>query len=150
MPNALANNARDLEVTFGKAVFKLHLRGNVTVLKGDSGQGRTLLAQALEHCIEGGSEEYVAITPKTRVFCTVPHLQLFRNRVIIIDDFDEFKSRAVVNYILRDTANHYILCLRDTRDVHISPFYVANLIQQPTATGVEITLEYHHNNALWG
>lgn len=113
----------------GKAiVYDLELRGNVTIVKGDSGTGKTLMCQVVKQMISYGDKDKIVFDDKNVSSVSVAVLQTYKNKLILFDDADITLRGELLKYVLSDKNNYYILFRRDNYDVHLSPNYYAELV----------------------
>ncbi len=113
----------------GKAiVYDLELRGNVTIVKGDSGTGKTLMCQVVKQMISYGDKDKIVFDDKNVSSVSVAVLQTYKNKLILFDDADITLRGELLKYVLSDKNNYYILFRRDNYDVHLSPNYYAEIV----------------------
>ena len=134
-------------------VFTLELKGNVTVILGDSGSGRTLLCEVALYCRDAYREQFGG---QIRVynyrnyntlddFLSDVHKRE-HNGLIMVDNADCFLTTQQMQTMVQDLNNHYILMKRDLGNVPLSPNYLATLYKD--AEGV-FRLRHEFTNPRW-
>lgn len=110
--------------------YDLDLRGNVTVVKGDSGTGKTLLCKVAKQNIENyGDKRLAVIDSSNKNIINMESLRNLKGKIIFIDDADLIKQKELFNFIVTDTSNYYIVFKRDSTDIKVSPNYVAIMVK---------------------
>lgn len=128
-----------------RIVFNLDLRGTVTIIRGYSGTGKTLLCKMARQMIEGGNEDIVVLGPSE--WSTINSvLSEYRNKIIIIDNADICVGNKVLEHILQDENNYYILMRRNNYGIELSPNYYATLEDDGNMT---VKLKYKWNKPRW-
>lgn len=120
----------------GKAIrYDLELRGNVTIVGGDSGTGRTLMCQVVRQMISYGDRDKLVFDATNASAVSVAVLKTYKSKLILFDDADMILKGNLLKYVLSDKNNYYILFRRDNYDVHLSPNYYAELVLDENRVG---------------
>lgn len=109
--------------------YDLELRGNVTIIKGYSGTGKTLLCQVVRQMIRNGDTSKAVFDSTFTPTVTISALKGCKDKIIFFDDADIVVKGDLLNYILKDKRNYYVLFRRNNFDVHLSPNYYAELVK---------------------
>ena len=128
-----------------RIVFNLDLRGTVTIIRGYSSTGKTLLCKMARQMIEGGNEDIVVLGPSEGSTINSV-LSEYRNKIIIIDNADICVGNKVLEHILQDENNYYILMRRNNYGIELSPNYYATLEDDGNMT---VKLKYKWNEPRW-
>lgn len=131
--------------------FELDLRGSVTVIEGNSGTGKTLLARAVYTNQENYAKKhggYAEVVDYRNYYALDKVLKSYNgsNNLLIVDNADDFITREQVEYMDADRHNHYILMLRDSKICPVSPNYFAELY---TDNHRVYKLKYAYDNPRW-
>lgn len=132
---------RDMDTT-----FKLELRDRVTLIRDNSGTGKTVLADAMRNVI--GNEESELGESKYHVIDSKANLNMIKQlkgKLILIDEADQILSKEVVNYINSDIVNDYIIIARKTWGLEGT----LNALGKLSRKGNEITIAYEFNVLGW-
>jgi tRNA uridine 5-carbamoylmethylation protein Kti12 len=108
--------------------YEIELRGYVTIVSGNSGTGKTLLCDIVKQHISDGNTKFIVIDATSRGLFDLTFLKNKKGKIIFIDDADLMVSRKILNYILKDRNNYYVMFRRDNYDVHLSPNYYATIV----------------------
>ena len=130
--------------------FKLELYGTVTIVKGNSGIGKSLMCEIARQMKKSRPKkdlkiEIFDLTNKKDF--SIEILSKYKNRLIIVDDANFLVYGDILKYILMDDDNYYILFRRDNYDVKLSPNYYASL-SDDKKNGI-FELKYECSNKRW-
>lgn len=109
--------------------YDLELRGHTIIVVGDSATGKTLMCHVIRQMITYGDTDKIVFDCTTASAVSPKVLSAYKDKLIVFDDADFFVKGALLDYILRDKDNYYILFRRDNFDVHLSPNYYAELVK---------------------
>lgn len=129
-----------------KIIYSLNLHGNTTIIDGDSGTGKTLMCQVAKQMIANNADYLVTYDTDNKSSLNVNILKQYKNKLIIIDNADLIVYGDILEYILNDRNNHYILFRRNNYDVRLSPNYYAKLVKNDKNIRY---LEYLSTNPRW-
>lgn len=128
--------------------FKFSLRCR-TVIKGDSGSGKTYLVELIQDRQRAERENDEESTmPNVTVITNkeaVDTIRKVKRHLIIIDRADYILNEDAVKYINSDCNNIYLIYSRKQIGLEISPNYVGKLKR----IGNIITLEYEYSIGGW-
>lgn len=131
--------------------FYLQLRGNITLIVGNSGTGKSYFTNLMID--EKTNEKY----NKNKVFhfdniyivgeeLTIQELERLENNLIIIDrgDFKRIEE-DILKYMDQDIQNMYLIFSRNNHGLNITPNYYGEFVRN----GNEITIYYKYNEVGW-
>lgn len=115
----------DIKVVYGDVTYLLHLRRNITIIRGHSGTGKQVLVNAIERATTGKAVRDDNNDIRVQIVCPYKCLQIqgsnwendiksARNSIIFIDEYhqewlrSEDFARAVKN-----SQNYFVLVTRD-------------------------------------
>ena len=133
-------------------IFDLELRGNLIVVDGFSGSGKTYFFNSLRNAkysefatnvkgVELEKVEFVNIFTK-HIFS---YIKSEVGKLFVIDNADTILTRELAEYIGWDNKNQYIIFSRASWPFGISPNYFAHLVDK----NGKRTLEYDYQNEGW-
>lgn len=127
--------------------YKLELRGNKNIVKGDSGTGKTYLAKLIESIKKKELQsEYNVDNIIILNLINKDQLKAFRNKLIIIDRADYILGKQEAVYMNSDINNRYLIFSRVPLGIDLSPNHQADFIIKDTVT----IMEYRFNVKGWG
>lgn len=116
-------------------IFDLELRGNIVVIEGESGSGKSFLVKTI--LSKQGVPGIFNINNETNlenVVCInyynkglISNISRFRGKLVIIDNADILLSQTVADYIAQDMHNQYLIYSRGGLEFYISPNYYASI-----------------------
>ncbi len=128
------NGVVDLRFSDRNVSFRLRFRRNITILRGDSGSGKTALCTFVRQSILGAAGIIVENPKKVKfdVFSTigdtwVQALSLYKNTLIFIDESFPFLNTRKFSEIIKHTDNYYVLVTRD--DLGCLPYSVQEIYE---------------------
>lgn len=141
-------NTIQFEDKLGNKV-NLQLRGNRTIITGESATGKTLLCTKIMN-IQGDKNVYNKYNADNIVVLSdninTEALKKLKNKLIIIDRFEQnLNSQDIIEYINNDKNNKYLIITREAPGIEITPNHVAELQYKNN----EFTLNYRFNVKGW-
>jgi len=140
--------------TKGDICFALQLRPRVTVVKGDSATGKTLLWRTIEtikrtekDMSEGKVASDVELINRFTDESKIEDLLTSDGKLIIIDHADMmFKElHRLAESVVDSTGNHFLIFSRDTADLGITPNHYGEFC----VVGKMISVEYPFSVKGW-
>lgn len=132
--------------------FELQMRGRKTIVKGNSGTGKTLIVKRLTDIIENEDvnglkvSEYSADNIVILDRRNISMLQFIKGKLIIIDRADLILTdEKVIEFINADFDNRYLIFARHPMGLRITPNYVGDLYRE----GKTIRLKYKFDVVGW-
>ena len=135
--------------------FDIELRGNLIVVDGFSGQGKTYFFNSLRNAkyseydanVNGVDlDKIVFINILTKGLVNLlSFIKEEQGKLIIIDNADIVLTREIAEYIGWDNRNQYIIFSRANWPFHISPNYFTKMVK---FNGKHV-LKYPYNNRGW-
>lgn len=120
--------------------FDIELRGNLVVVKGDSGSGKTYFFNSLKTAKQIGLDVSVHGMDLKQVHFLdsysndlVDLISLFQStsdKLFIIDDADNVLTDEVASYMGWDLSNQYLVFARGGWSFNISPNYYARMVKK--------------------
>ncbi len=115
-----------------RVVFSLTVERNITVIRGDSGTGKTTLAVSLQNYEELGTKSGVSvISDKT---CHVlrgndwaDRLEKWSDSIVFIDEGNEFIRSRQFALAVRNSNNYYVLITRE--NLYQLPYAVSSVLE---------------------
>lgn len=130
-------------------IFDFHLRGNKTIVQGNSGTGKTLLYNAIKVFKDINDSKFADYDLSNIVLIdknNVNEIGTFKKKLIVIDRADVIITPDVGQIINSDFGiNRYLIFARTFIGVEISPNYYATVVR----TGKELTLKYMFSVKGW-
>jgi hypothetical protein len=126
--------------------YELELRGNVTIIDGDSATGKTLMCQMSKQMIAKGKKSLIVYDTTNMSAVSIDVLKTYKNKLIIFDDADVTVQGKLLEFILNDKRNYYILFRRNNYDVKLSPNYYAEIVKCKDKVR---RLKYHFEKVGW-
>lgn len=126
--------------------YRLQLKWDKTIVKGNSGTGKTHLFNIIKAIKESYNEEeynadnIVLLTKENK-----ESLKIIKNKLVIIDVADLLLDDKDVEFINRDEDNRYIIYTRVPIGLALSPNHQADLVQNGNMT----SLKYRFNVRGW-
>lgn len=141
----------NLSATYRDIVsFDLEIRKPITQIYGNSATGKTLLVNYVKN--EKRNNKYnESIEDLSNIFVfddtfSIEDISKISNSLIIIDRCDLILSSDIVNFIVADRSNHYLLFSRTALPLGISPNYYGELVCSDTNT---ISISYKYSEVSW-
>lgn len=126
--------------------YRLELRGNKNLIKGNSGTGKTYLYDLIESIKKKKTESvYNVDNIITLSTLNLSQLREFEDKLIIIDRAEYILDSADIEYINSDTDNRYLIFARVPLGIELSPNHQADLIEQDGVT----MMKYRFNVRGW-
>lgn len=127
--------------------YKLELRGNKNIVKGESGTGKTYLAKLIESIKKRETlSEYNVDNIIILNLFNIDQLRTFKDKLIIIDRADYILEKQDVIYINSDINNRYLIFSKVPLGIDLSPNHQADFVTNDTIT----IMEYRFNVKGWG
>ena len=139
----------------GGSVFDLELRGNLVVVEGYSGQGKTYFFNSLRDVkysefpvnvqgVDLSKVEFINIFSKGQVDLKA-FIQKSEGKLFIIDNADSLLTNELAAYIGWDIKNQYIVFARASWPFGVSPNYYAGM----RIVGNKHVLQYAYSVKGW-
>lgn len=126
--------------------YRLELRGNKNLVKGNSGTGKTYLVDLIKSIKENKVQsEYNVDNIEILNNLNLCNLKTFKNKLILIDKAEFILDTQNILYINSDTNNRYLIFSRVPLGIELSPNHQADFI---TDNGVT-TMNYRFNVKGW-
>ncbi len=127
--------------------YRLELKGNKNIVKGDSGTGKTYLSDLIESIKKKEIQsDYDVDNIIILNALNVSQLQTFKNKLIIIDRAEFLLDSQAVLYINSDMDNRYLIFSRVPLGVDLSPNHQADFDTQGNVT----VMSYRFDVKGWG
>lgn len=127
--------------------YRLELRGNKNIVKGNSGTGKTYLSDLIESIKKKEIQsEYNVDNIIILNALNINQLQTFKNKLIIIDRAEFLLDSQAVLYINSDRDNRYLIFSRVPLGVDLSPNHQADFDTQGNMT----VMTYRFDVKGWG
>lgn len=136
--------------------FNVKLRGNIVVVRGDSGTGKSYFCSSIvtfknsdiypDNSIEQWIDKIEVIDAS--IGKNVDILNILRNKsgkLIVIDNGDILLNDNVVEHIVFDMKNQYLIFCREDFAFHITPNYYGEFVNKNNC----ITLRYFYSEEGW-
>ena len=145
-----------LNITNQGMKFNLELKKRITVLRGDSATGKTLMYNAISNRelrdgIEKGGSVYRTYNYKDYIDrgrgFILKDIENLREKVIVIDNSDMVLTDKLINFINYDSHNRYILIGRSLTEIKTTPNGVAEIYFDKDDN--EFKLYYKYNSRRW-
>lgn len=143
-------NKLTLKIKSG-VVFDLQLRGNITLIRGDSGTGKTLLVKSIEGIIGSGanSVDYLGGVDVSNIITITKSLNGFNfeddEKLVIMDRADFFLSDEVVERIRGCRKLRFLIFARGSYDFFISPNQIGVFVDN----GNTVSIKYDFSKKGW-
>ena len=134
-------NTLDIETAAG-IKFDLKLKGNKTIICGDSATGKTLLCSVIKSYQDSFNDPVLSKYDMSNIILITKQnkheLQSYKSKLMIIDRADLLLNDADVETINNDTdVNKYIIFSRKPLGIYLSPNYYGELITKGDTIGLE-------------
>lgn len=127
-------NILDINDKYGNH-YRLELRGNKNIIKGNSGTGKTYLSDLIESIKKKEVQsEYNVDNIIILNALNIDQLKAFKNKLIIIDRAEFLLDSQAVLYINSDLDNRYLIFSRVPLGVDLSPNHQADFCTQGDTT----------------
>lgn len=127
--------------------YRLELKGNKNIIKGNSGTGKTYLSDLIESIKKKEIQsEYNVDNIIILNALNINQLQTFKDKLIIIDRAEFLLDSQAVLYINSDTDNRYLIFSRVPLGVDLSPNHEADFDTQGNMT----VMAYRFDVKGWG
>lgn len=129
--------------------YDLNIRPNITVISGESGTGKSLLANYLEglkyanvynKCLDIN----VNVLSYTYEFLKDEVIRR-PSTLVVIDRADLILNEEDIEFIRCDDNHHYLIFARTCHNFGISPNYFGDFV----ITGNRVTINYHFSEPCW-
>lgn len=143
-------NKLNLKIKSG-LVFDIQLRGRITLIRGNSGTGKTLLVKSIEGIMNSGANSvaYLGGVDVSNIITITKSLNGFdfedNERLVIIDRADFCLSDKVVERIRSYRNLRFLIFARGSYDFFISP----NQIGVFEDNGNKISIKYDFSKEGW-
>lgn len=132
-------NSGRLKISYDNIIFDLELRNPVTQVFGNSATGKTLLTDLIKRLQTYSSRNGSDLDDMdvSNILVIDNENDLYKiistsNNLIIMDEFDLIikDNRNIIEYIVQDRKNHYLLFARRGYPLSLSPNYYGELINE--------------------
>lgn len=128
--------------------FNIELRGQITIINGDSASGKTLLCSKIRD-MQKDKNKLMQKYNSDNIFIfnedNKDKLSQQRHKLVIIDRADILLSDKEEDIIDNDRYNRYLIFVRRPLNIEVSPNHLADLVRH----GNEITAQYEFNVRGW-
>lgn len=135
-----------LKLTYRKLEFEIELRKRITIIRGDSATGKSLMVKAIEAMeLEKGESEYVVLNyrdSKTGYTNFVKMLKDLKGKIIVIDNADIVLDTDMRDFISQDHYNRYIIVGRITRGIKTTPNSLAEIYYDEGDNKFKLSYKY--------
>ena len=142
------NNRLFFETKTG-LVFDLSLRGNITVIRGESGTGKTLLVKSLEGIAGVGSVNYLGNVDVSNIITVAKKTDFFDfddvDKLVIVDRADLILSDTIVEHIRQYKKLRFLIFARASYDFFISPNQLGIFVRDKNT----ISIKYDFDKKGW-
>lgn len=133
--------------------FDLKLRGDITLVGGDSATGKTFLVRAIRaknynrNILNSGYDTDLSnvVIYDFTTGISKESLSTLSNKLIIIDNADIIVNQKLADYIKLDFNNQYLIFSRGGIDYHVTPNYRATMVRSGNIFG----LKYKYSKPGW-
>lgn len=110
--------AYDIKVRTRKVEYNLHIERNITIIKGNSSTGKTLLVQAIEDYDTNGKRSGIRVSCDKHCCVLkgknwVRDLEEIKDSIVFIDEGSEFTGTKEFARQIKNTDNYYIIVTRE-------------------------------------
>lgn len=131
--------------------FNLDIRKPITQIYGDSATGKTLLVNFIRNEKRNSKFNAGGINDLSNIFVfddiiTESDLSDIKNSLIVIDRCDLILSLNIVDFIVEDKSNNYLLFSRTSLPLGLSPNYYGEFIHD---FDNNIIISYKYSEVSW-
>lgn len=131
--------------------FNLDIRKPITQIYGDSATGKTLLVNFIRNEKKNSKFNAGGINDLSNIFVfddivTESDLSDIKNSLIVIDRCDLILSLNIVDFIVEDKSNNYLLFSRTSLPLGLSPNYYGEFIHD---FDNNIIISYKYSEVSW-
>lgn len=110
--------AYDIRVRTRKVEYNLHIERNITIIKGNSGTGKTLLVRAIEDYDTQGKRSGIKVTCDKHCCVLkgknwIRDLEEIKDSIVFIDEGSEFIGTKEFASQIKNTDNYYVIITRE-------------------------------------
>lgn len=131
--------------------FNLDIRKPITQIYGDSATGKTLLVNFIRNEKRNSKFNAGSINDLSNIFVfddivTESDLSDIKNSLIVIDRCDLILSLNIVDFIVEDKSNNYLLFSRTSLPLGLSPNYYGEFVHD---FDNNIIISYKYSEVSW-
>lgn len=131
--------------------FNLDIRKPITQIYGDSATGKTLLVNFIKNEKRNSKFNAGGINDLSNIFVfddivTESDLSDIKNSLIVIDRCDLILSLNIVDFIVEDKSNNYLLFSRTSLPLGLSPNYYGEFVHD---FDNNIIISYKYSEVSW-
>lgn len=131
--------------------FNLDIRKPITQIYGDSATGKTLLVNFIKNEKRNSKFNAGGINDLSNIFVfddivTESNLSDIKNSLIVIDRCDLILSLNIVDFIVEDKSNNYLLFSRTSLPLGLSPNYYGEFVHD---FDNNIIISYKYSEVSW-
>lgn len=131
--------------------FNLDIRKPITQIYGDSATGKTLLVNFIKNEKRNSKFNAGGINDLSNIFVfddivTESDLSDIKNSLIVIDRCDLILSLTIVDFIVEDKSNNYLLFSRTSLPLGLSPNYYGEFVHD---FDNNIIISYKYSEVSW-
>ncbi len=131
--------------------FDLELRRPITQVYGDSATGKTFLVKYIKNEKRNNKFNNENSSDLSNIFAfddvlTVKDLSKIKESLIVIDRCDLILTEDVIDFIVSDRSNHYLLFSRTGLPLGLSPNYYGEFVRNNDNI---ISISYKYSEVSW-
>lgn len=137
------SNRIDFDDKYGNR-FTLQLRGNINIITGDSGSGKTLLCNKLRNITNDrnvSTKRYDVGNLFVVDRADISRIKEQRGKLILIDDAEMVLRDDLIEHINHDSNNRYMLFTRKPLGVAVTPNHFAEMVRDERGFRLEYAFD---------